>query len=63
MTSGLNDVTVGGEVSYDAAKSAITKVRFASDIQLVLWPLVPFVWALVPWQGAVVWRGELATNP
>ena len=26
VTSGLNDVTVGGEVSYDAAKSAITKV-------------------------------------
>lgn len=26
VTSGLNDVTLGGEVSYDAAKSAITKV-------------------------------------
>lgn len=41
VTSGLNDVTVGGEVSYDAAKSAITKWTVgvgytASDYQAAL---------------------------
>ena len=35
VTSGLNDVTVGGEVSYDAAKSAITKVTAMAGLGVV----------------------------